>query len=477
MNLTRREFVKESLATLGFLALPGGLFAAPAGWKPKGRPNLVVGILSDTHLQSGWDGVKPHDGFPLTYVTNAMKLFRDRNIDAFMHLGDAAHRGKNVEIQYHRDIFEKFFPHGKAKDGHKVEKLLVVGNHELYGNEAGGPGAWAPNIWPDPVERAKHVLCADLPRYWEQVWGEKYEEVWHKEVKGYHFFGRHWETAETKLAEFINSKAQECSLKGTRPFFILSHARNHHQFRRSMKEFPNAVSFFGHWHCSNADWKTIYYDGWSFPEICCGACRHDGQNTLDANENVLKERETTDKRNYHDNKVKSRQAMIVNIYDDMVVFERHEVGLGGKLGPDWIMPIGQFKPHPFTRGELKKAIGSPEFGKKAKLEVAKGTQATIKIKIPLAGGNPDSRVFAYDVVVVGEAGAAADGTEPVPPKLFKSVYFEGCNVAPGHEPNRGITEVEIPAAELPAGKKLTVAVRPVSSLGTKGKAIATTWRV
>jgi len=99
MEMPRREFVKGGLASLGFLALPGGIFAAPAGWKPKKRPNLVVGILSDTHLQSGWDGVKPHGGFPLTYVTNAMKLFQERNIDAFMHLGDMAHRGKNVEVQ------------------------------------------------------------------------------------------------------------------------------------------------------------------------------------------------------------------------------------------------------------------------------------------------------------------------------------------------------------------------------------------
>ena len=77
MNLTRREFVKGGLASLGFLAFPGGLFAAPPGWKPKKKPNLVFGILSDTHLQSGRDGMKPHGGFPHTYVTNAMKLFRD----------------------------------------------------------------------------------------------------------------------------------------------------------------------------------------------------------------------------------------------------------------------------------------------------------------------------------------------------------------------------------------------------------------
>ena len=100
----------------------------------------------------------------------------------------------------------------------------------------------------------------------------------------------------------------------------------------------------------------------------------------------------------------------------MVVFERHEVGLGGKLGPDWVLPLGQFKPHPFTREELKKVIGEPEFGKKAKLVVEKGTQGAIKIKIPMADGNHDSRVYAYNVVVVGD---------DVKARYFKNVFFSG----------------------------------------------------
>ena len=472
MAMTRREFVKCGLAALGFLALPGGLFAAPAGWKPKKKAKLVVGILSDTHLQSGWDGVKPHGGFPLTYVTNAMKLFQERNIDAFMHLGDMAHRGKNVEVQYHCDIFEKFFPHGKAKDGHTVEKLIVCGNHELFGNAKGGSGAWAPNIWKDKAERDKHTLVGDLSGHWEKVLGEKYEPVWHKEVKGYHFFGRHWLTPEMKLAELVNAKAEECSLKGTKPFFLLSHARNHFKCRAAMKAFPNAVAFFGHWHQSNADWKTIYHSDKLFPEICCGACRNDGQNTLDANGNTLKEPDESDRKNWHDNKVKSRQAMVMNVYDDMVVLERHEVGQGGKLGPDWVMPLGAYKPHPFTRDELKKAIGTPEFGKSVKLKVEsvklKDGGDAVRVAIPLADGNPNSRVFAYDVVVMGD---------DVEKRFFKSVYFEGCNLGIGHEPNKGVTIVDIPLSQLPAGKKLTIAVRPISSLGTKGKTIGTTWRV
>lgn len=85
------------------------------------------------------------------------------------------------------------------------------------------------------------------------------------------------------------------------------------------------------------------------------------------------------------------------------------------------------------------------------------------VRIPLANGNPDSRVYAYEVVVVG-----VEGT----PKLFKAVYAAGCNMGIGHEPNGGVTMLEIPKSELPLGKTLTIAARPLSSLGTAGKAIA-----
>ena len=478
MKSTREKFIKRALSAFGFLSLPGGLFSAPAGWKPEKKPNLVFGILSDTHLQTGWDGKTPHGGYPLTYVTNAMKLFRKRNIDAFMHLGDMAHRGKNAEAEYHRDIFDTFFPRGKrSSDGRKVEKLLVVGNHELYGDAVGGPGAWAPNIWKDPDERKKHVLCGDLPKYWERIWGEKYEACWHKEVNGYHFFGRHWMTDETILAEFIRGKAETLRLKGTKPFFILSHARHHFAFFKALKDFPNAVAFFGHWHMSNADWKTIFFDKYGFaffPSIQVGACRMDGANVLDAKERVTKGdvfmEEVEKKSAWSETEKPSRQAMIVNVYDDMVVFERHEVGKGGKLGPDWVMPLmgnGEERSHPFSTEELKKVIGEPQFGRIAKVEVKlEKTVGVLRIGIPLADGNPDSRVYAYDVVVIGD--------DPQK-RLFRSVYFEGVNLAVGNEPNHGMTIVDIPVNELPSGKTLTVAIRPLSSLGTKGKAIAVTY--
>ena len=111
MFSSRREFIKGHLATLGFLALPGGLFAAPAGWKPKGKkPNLVFGVLSDTHLMvDRRNGKSLYPTMSLDYIRNAFKYFKEKNIDAFVHLGDASHRGDIREWEFHKEVFEKVF--------------------------------------------------------------------------------------------------------------------------------------------------------------------------------------------------------------------------------------------------------------------------------------------------------------------------------------------------------------------------------
>ena len=474
MMMNRREFAKGGLAALGFLALDGlPVFAAPAGFKPKKKPNLAFGILSDTHLRVEWDGKSLYRTMTLDYVRNAFKLFKERNVDAFLHLGDAAHRAADRELEFHRELFEEVF----GKSGGPV-KLLVPGNHEWFDCRDMHQKIWSD--WQD------HSLVCDFPRLWGRAWGVQFEEMWHKEVNGYHFFGRDWNVDEIKFADFILSNAESCGLKGKKPFFVLSHRRHHFGFCHALREYPNAIAFFGHWHQSNADYKTIYYDsfGGFFPSIEVGACRYDGGNALDVgHESVLKEKfaasgETGEQKeqDWHTNKVPSRQAMVVNIYDDFVVFERHEVGQGGKLGPDWVLPLkwrekkdanGEPFKHPFSHDMLARRIGSPEFPPKAKLEIGKMADA-LNLTIPLADGNPKSRVFAYDVVAIGDDPAK---------KFFKSAYFEGVNLGIGHEPDGGITKVELPMAELPAGKNLTIAVRPISSLGTKGKEIGATWRI
>ena len=76
MDISRREFLKESLAALGFAALPGGfLFAAPPGWKRGGRPNIVFGVVSDTHLRTAHSGNTEPTGSDLIATVNCHSSF------------------------------------------------------------------------------------------------------------------------------------------------------------------------------------------------------------------------------------------------------------------------------------------------------------------------------------------------------------------------------------------------------------------
>ena len=150
----------------------------------------------------------------------------------------------DASLPFRREEFDKVFG---TKNPPPL--LVVDGNHEWQGD-----WDYLKKLYTDPVMFRENVLTEDFPRLFEKGWGVKYEPFWHKEVNGYHFFGRGW-----------------------------------------------------------------------------------------------------------------------GVDDDMVVFERHEVGEGGKLGPDWVMPLGKFNPHPFSKEEQIKAIGEPQFRKRAKLVVSTGS--------------------------------------------------------------------------------------------------------
>ena len=334
---------------------------------------------------------------------------------------------------------------------------------------------------------------------WQRIWGEKYEKVWHKELKGYHFFGVNYEMVDDAAtpAEF-RRLAKGCDLANpAKPFFVMTHRRPGAPLRKIAVRSGNGVCLFGHNHCSASNWNivSLYYG--RLPCIQIPSCEPRGSGAFIHDEYIssAKLERKTDKSLIG----MSRQGYVVSLYDDMMVIERREFGEGGSLGADWVMPFGK-TPHPFSKDELKKVIGEPQFREGAKLLVEccqcenvvksnvtngqletgtgngnNSTMATVKpsatprlcVRIPLADGNPDSRVYAYEVVVVGDEGA---------PKLHKAVYAAGCNMGIGHEPNGGMTTLDIPKSELPPGKTLTIAARPLTSLGTAGKPIAATFR-
>ena len=454
MKVSRLEFIRNAASTFGLGAFGvGRIFAAPPGWKPPCNPNLTLGVISDTHLRTNLKGDAPSESWPLTYLYAGLRLFRDENIDAVIHLGDFADMGQTRELQFHAEAWNSVFPGNLAPDGHTVEKLFVLGNHDIVGGHYGDFGGIARRLSLDPDQRLERLIIGDMAGNWERIWGEKYEPVWHKTLKGYHFFGWQWNVPEAEAARLVKENASE--LDGIRPFFLLSHVIPHKETCKDLRSFRNAVSFFGHWHASIADWRTVLFNG--FPLIQCGACAPPGGYVTSA-EGIGRVPLTG-----KGAAGRARYCFVVRLYDDMMAISRYEVGEGGKVGVDWVMPLGKYAPHPFSREEMRKTIGTPQFASGARLKVKNGPDS-VMLFIPRADGNSTTRAYAYDIEVTG-----ADRARP----LVMSVYATGCNLAPGHEPNGGVTTLDIPKSELPSGKTLTFAVRPLTSLGTFGKAIET----
>ena len=511
MEVSRLGFLKGLASAFGAGALGGGarLFAAPPGWQPPGNANLVFGVVSDTHLRTTADGKYSKKYWSDKWFVSALRCFRSQNVDAVLHLGDMAHTGQIAEMEFHAAAWRKVFPKDLAPDGHKVERLFVAGNHDLDGTTY-GIGELVKKLYPDPEEFKKHVLCTDIAGSWQRIWGEPYAEAWHRVVKGYHFFGRHYagkdfKACEAKTLALVKEVDAKCGLaKDKKPFFHFSHIRAHATFNKAMAPYRNAVGFFGHWHASASNWSVIHMFG-SSPTIQCPSCAPMGSNSLSPG--TCKWAKAPFAEVTQDDLGRSRQGYIVRVYDDMVVFERHEFGKGGKIGADWIMPLGKYDPHPFVQSELLKAIGKPQFRKGAKLEIcncgnvesckqplsngqdanSKSSDETasqpmgnsaipqsLKISIPPADGNPKCRVFAYEVAVCA---SPLSPTQPPPtqtlttqtPKPFsKLVFATGCNVSAAHAPKGGVTAVEFKREELPPGGELAFRVTPRSCLGTSG---------
>lgn len=471
MDMTRRQFLFGSAASVA-LGGCGRIFAAPLRWRHGGRPNLVFGVISDSHISSYLHIMRRYGGKPEIHLEAALEYFRDADVDAVVHCGDLTNRGWIEEMEICARAWRNVFPGNNGAGGRHVEKLFVTGNHD------------------DPVNCGFDVQCPEDKRVedvlmypdwkgnWRRIWGEEYEETWHKEVNGYHFFGRQWGwygqnkgVDEMPTADLVAKHIGAGEAK--KPYFVISHEPTHEPLSAELMRHPGAFGFFGHWHRSMTNWDAVRFvkgmpllqcpsldcrdGGNNYPFTCLGGKPLDGAKEAGA----------------------FRQGFVVRVYDDMMVFERREFSEGGSLGADWVMPftwaegcgMRDERKHPLSLDEMKKHIGVPQFPPKACLEVRRSGDA-FAITIPHADGNPDpaARVYAYEVVSVtnGEPGTANGEKKP---KYRKIILAAGCNMGIGHETDGGATTLRIPFADLPDSETPKFAARPLNSLGMPGRAI------
>lgn len=436
-------------------AFIGGAFAAWGAWGcrsvfGKREPNLRFGVVSDVHVCAG--GRRDHGSSGDTYYfRKAMEYYRAQKVDAVMIAGDIADGGKEAELQEVARAWFEVFP-----DGCGVEKLFVAGNHDWWGTES--------------VARQKAL--------WEKVWREPYESLWHKTVKGYHFLGKHWE--ETGFGElYFWLRKNGSILRGEKPFFYVQHphpmntcngeyawGRDGGLVNSALYNYPNAVVFSGHSHYSQLDERSIWQG--DFTSVNTGSLRYgcppdSGDGPGRWYENGVKGPD--DKLMPPANVMETKTGLLVEVYDDAIVYVRRDFQNDRSLGPDWVQPLPANAQAP-AMGFAERAAKEcpPAFASGATITVKELTAKPRKgeavpaldIRFPAANAG-GARPFVYEIRVTGDG-------EP----LVREVLAEGFDQAPEHPAALGESHAVLAKASLPAGLR-TIAVTPVSSLGVRGR--------
>ena len=499
MKMTRRNFMK-GCAAMG---------AAKAFGVKGTAANLRVGILSDVHV----DGERPARNFE-----RALRYFDFRNVDAVLIAGDLVTCNRYREFKLMADTWYKVFPDDRRSDGVKIERLFITGNHDVDGFAY--PGAKYKSL----SEAQEDGFYFHREEYWREFFHEDYKPVSVKMVKGYAFVLRNWLSVLDPGGEYYPPIAREAGcvaepnrvaeflasldLPKNRPFFYVQHEMpndtvnaswlvkgerwgNGHDDGTSTKflsKYPNTIALSGHCHNSLTDELSIWQGAFTAVNCSCNSGyvfmapgRENGWSCDDFNRDPPLEMAPIDI-------YKVNQGLVMEVFDDAIVFERHDFRHGHRLGSDWVVPVGINAPRPYALESRLKAARRPSFQSGADVKVwlgegygrnasgmgvAKEKHAQIYVSFPSVrtmDGSPE-RAWDYSVRIEQSSG------DILKTLCERFVFSEGSFYAEEDDKDRVVcafNRKDIPV-RLNKRQKIRFIVTPRTSLGMEGEAISTEW--
>lgn len=481
--MNRREFLM-----LGSAGVMTGALPAPATPPAaRGPVRMRLGILSDIHVQT--------PACITTRILPELAYFRDRAVDGVVIAGDLCDWGWKGQLKMLAEAWKQVFPNDALPNGQHVEHLFIYGNHDIEGHLY-GYDQWEPKM---PADWQRNAIGKGRNRatFWAELFGEEWAPIMFKEVKGYPFvlanYGG-WRTgyfAETiGLEEFLAEHAAK--LRGPRPFFYVQHLLlrdtatpwcrwvDNGRNTKILSAYPNCVAITGHTHIGLADDRNL----WRGAFTAVGAGSTWTQHAYGGRENSSLSAGSSlsysDAEQMPEMEIRGQPGLVLEVYDDALVFERYDFLTQGRIGPDWVVP---WPPRPATDTERAAAAPVPNFPAKARIawhsRLGRNRRGEAVDQVALtfpAADSAGARAFDYEVVVEmrccdaqyvwrtkrvfsqGFQLAAAADVQPV------TCVFARDELPPA---NHGLAPVQ--------GRTFRFVVSPVNAYGVKGAPIATDW--
>lgn len=475
--MNRRQFLKNACAAAAAYGMPARIWGAA---EMMGKPDLVIGLLSDIHIQ-----LPPtvERAGALERFRHALEYFRDRHVDGVLVSGDLANAGLETELAAVAETWFSVFPGGKLPDGSPVANLMHYGDHDAE-----------KRFYTDRLKARFTDTGLAVPRslsegenrreIWEKLFHEPWSPVRHVKVKGYDFVLSNFMREGGKSApDDLEAQLRAMDLDPAKPFFYSQHrwirgtylaheemwGEDNGVSGKVLPKFPNCIAFQGHTHYMITDDRGVWIG--DFVSVNNGALLNQWPARMRENGTDI----SWYKKDYMRGKQmkcldgeRGHAGMVMSLKGDLVTLERRDFGLDLPLGPDLVFSVDPKARAQNVDAARKAKSVAPEFAAGAKVSVAgtagrdrqgRATQQFV-VTFPTAksaGGRPR----AYEYVVRAEK---ADGTLLVE----KKVYSPGINLPECRDDPE--TTCVFAKAELADGP-VRFAVRPANCWGVTGQPI------
>ena len=344
------------------------------------EPNLVVGVVSDVHMNPG----DPKHVFEKRFQ-KALRFFDAQKADAVVGCGDMIELGWHQWYRLVGKYWNEAFPNGRRSDGQPIEKLFIYGDHEIE------------NFWNPNITRAysrEYILARDIPTYgrartYEESLGEPWAPILHKRIRGYDFVGANFTMREdangriceegtvARWGEFIPGFDEFLSAKRfdpQKPFFCLMHrppkgtvvsprvsTSCDERPTKTMSKYPNCVCFCGHKHKSATSEHSLWQGAFTCVEVPAmqtvqtdaghenGWASCDGYVPTDPPQQMKRVATSED----------GGQCLVMKVYGDRIALERWNVVFGEKVAEDWTVPLPHRPDRPAASFEARAAQAKP----------------------------------------------------------------------------------------------------------------------
>lgn len=474
----RRKFIKDACVAAAACCLPTRIWGAA---KMLGKPDLVIGLLSDIHIQLPPTAERTDT---LERFRHALEYFRDRHVDGVLVSGDLTNAGLETELAAVAEIWFSVFPDGKLPDGSPVANLMHYGDHDaearFYNDRLKAKFAAAGQPVPRSLSEGENRKTV-----WEKLFHEMWSPVRRVKVKGYDFVLSNFMREGGRSAPMdLALQLAEMHLDPSRPFFYSQHryiggtyladeemwGGDNGVAGKVLPNYPNCIAFQGHTHYMLTDERNVWIGDYvtvnngSLLNAACGRMRENGVDISWYKDDYMRDRQMPCLKTST-----GHGGSVMTVKGDLVTIEHRDFGCDLPLGPDIVFSMDPSLRPRYVAAARKSGSVAPEFSPEAKVTVTEcigkdrqGREtAQVVVTFPTVRAS-GSHPRAHEYFVRAET---ADGTLV----KEKRVYSPGINLPETKDAPE--TVCVFARAELAAEGELRFVACPANCWGVTGRPI------